>query len=146
MILKINEVKTYTIKEFMEIQGANKIEESFETKVEIASRALDHIKTNKKMYMKLVVTVALFIHCNGGYAFANGLGEIESWMDSTFGSLIDLLMLFIKWGCLGMGLKSAGESLLHGGNLKQASMAGIMYWLGYIFLQLYPKFYTTLKF
>jgi hypothetical protein len=109
--------------------------------IKLAGRILEHTKTNKAMYAKLVISTALIIHININ-VFAL---DIATSMDSTFNQLIDLLLSFARWGCLGMGLKSSIESMLNGGSLKQASMSGIQYWLAYIFLQLYPKLFDMIK-
>ena len=59
--------------------------------------------------------------------------------------LIELLKDFAKWGCLGMGLKKLVEEMLSGANFKQASVAGMQYWLCYIFIQFYPKLFDMIK-
>ncbi len=109
--------------------------------VKLASKILNNIKSNKIMYSKVVLSTALIMHININI-FAI---DTATTMDNTFKQLIDLLLSFAKWGCLGMGLKSSIESMLNGGNFKQASMAGIQYWLAYIFLQLYPKLFDMIK-
>ena len=140
MLIKINEVKTYTFSEFKEIQENKAIKVSNE--VTIASKVLDHIKKNKRIYSRLVLTTALMLHFNMNFVFA---GNISNSLDSTFGLLVELLMQFAKWGCLGLGLKKTIEEMLAGANFKQASTAGIQYWLAYIFIQFYPKLFDMIN-
>ena len=140
MLMKINEVKTYTFSEFREIQENKQIKTNNE--VAIASKVLDHIKRNKRMYTRLVLTTALMLHFNMNFVFA---GNISNSLDSTFGQLITLLKQFAKWGCLGLGLKKTIEEMLAGANFKQASTAGIQYWLAYIFIQFYPKLFDMIN-
>ena len=140
MLIKINEVKTYTFSEFKEIQENKAIKVSNE--VAIASKVLDHIKKNKRMYCRLVLTTALMLHFNMNFVFA---GNISNSLDSTFSQLITLLKQFAKWGCLGLGLKKTIEEMLAGANFKQASTAGIQYWLAYIFIQFYPKLFDMIN-
>ena len=140
MLMKINEVKSYTFSEFREIQENKQIKTNNE--VAIASKVLDHIKRNKRMYTRLVLTTALMLHFNMNFVFA---GNISNSLDSTFGQLITLLKQFAKWGCLGLGLKKTIEEMLAGANFKQASTAGIQYWLAYIFIQFYPKLFDMIN-
>ena len=140
MLIKINEVKSYTFSEFREIQENKQIKTNNE--VAIASKVLDHIKKNKRMYSRLVLTTALMLHFNMNFVFA---GNISNSLDSTFGQLITLLKQFAKWGCLGLGLKKTIEEMLAGANFKQASTAGIQYWLAYIFIQFYPKLFDMIN-
>ena len=140
MLMKINEVKSYTFSEFREIQENKQIKSNNE--VAIASKVLDHIKKNKIMYSRLVLTTALILHFNMNFVFA---GNISNSLDAAFGQLITLLMQFAKWGCLGLGLKKTIEEMLAGANFKQASTAGIQYWLAYIFIQFYPKLFDMIN-
>ncbi|MEG0181544.1 MAG: hypothetical protein RR657_06595 [Peptostreptococcaceae bacterium] len=110
--------------------------------INIASMILDHVKRNKSMYAKLVLALALTLHFNSNYAFADSM---EASLDGTFSQLIELLKNFAKWGCLGMGLKKTVEEMLSGANFKQASVGGIQYWLAYIFIQFYPKLFDMIK-
>ena len=143
MLFTVNEVKTYTFKEFKEIQENRKIEEKYTKEdLNICERILEHIKTNKVMYGKLVLTTAilLYLNVNIGYAYT-----IEASIDTTFNQLIELIKSFAKWGCLGMGLKRSIEEMLSGANFKQASTAGVQYWLCFIFIQFYPKLFEMIK-
>ena len=95
MLFTVNEVKTYTFKEFKEIQENRKIEEKYTKEdLNICERILEHIKTNKVMYGKLVLTTAilLYLNVNIGYAVS-----IEASIDTTFNQLIELIKSFAKW-------------------------------------------------
>ena len=105
-------------------------------------KAIDHIKRNKKMYKRLVVITAILINNNLAIYAESG---ISGALDSAFGQLINLLMDLAKWGCLGLGLKKTIEEMLAGANFKQASTAGIQYWLAYIFIQFYPKLFDMIR-
>ncbi|MEG2789774.1 MAG: hypothetical protein RR942_18355 [Romboutsia sp.] len=142
MLIKINEVKTYTFSEFKEIQDNRKLIDIYTKEdLNIAERVLDHVKKNKKLYIKLVFITAMLLHHNS-FVFAEDIGAS---LDATFGELITLLKFVAKWGCLGMGLKRLIEEMLAGGNFKQASTAGVQYWLCYLFIQFYPKLFDMIK-
>ena len=126
--------KTYS---FAEYRALSNKEYSF------LEKAIDHIKRNKKMYKRLVVITAILINNNLAIYAESG---ISGALDSAFGQLISLLMDLAKWGCLGLGLKKTIEEMLAGANFKQASTAGIQYWLAYIFIQFYPKLFDMIKF
>ncbi len=143
MLFMVNEVKTYTFKEFKEIQENRKIEEKYTKEdLNICERILEHIKTNKVMYGKLVLTTAILLYLNVNIGYAD---TIEASIDTTFNQLIELIKSFAKWGCLGMGLKRSIEEMLSGANFKQASTAGVQYWLCFIFIQFYPKLFEMIK-
>ena len=108
----------------------------------LAEKMLEHIKNNKIMYTRLVLITALLLHFNMNFVFAS---NISNSLDATFGQLIALLTQFAKWGCLGLGLKKTIEEMLAGANFKQASTAGIQYWLAYIFIQFYPKLFDMIN-
>lgn len=130
MLLKKYSVKTYKFSEF------RKEDLSF------AEKILEHIKENKTMYTKLVIITALILHFNMNFIYAN---SIEMSLDDTFNQIIELLKSFAKWGCLGLGIKRLTEEMLSGANFKQASLAGVQYWLCYIFIQFYPKLFDMIK-
>ena len=110
--------------------------------ITLANRIISHIQNNKIMYTRLILVTALLLHFNINFVFAN---EVGTSLDATFNQLIELLKDFAKWGCLGMGLKKLVEEMLSGANFKQASVAGMQYWLCYIFIQFYPKLFDTIK-
>lgn len=143
MLFTVNEVKTYTFEEFREIQGNRKLEEKYTKEdLNICERILEHIKTNKAMYGKIVLITAILLYLNVNIGYAD---SIEASIDTTFNQLINLIKSFAKWGCLGMGLKRSIEEMLSGANFKQASTAGIQYWLCFIFIQFYPKLFEMIK-
>ena len=110
--------------------------------ITLVNRIISHIQNNKIMYTRLILVTALLLHFNINFVFAN---EVGSSLDATFNQLIELLKDFAKWGCLGMGLKKLVEEMLSGANFKQASVAGMQYWLCYIFIQFYPKLFDMIK-
>ena len=125
--------KTYS---FAEYRALSNKEYSF------LEKAIDHIKRNKKMYKRLVIITAILINNNLAIYAESGIGTA---LDSAFGQLINLLMDLAKWGCLGLGLKKTIEEMLTVANFKQASTAGIQYWLAYIFIQFYPKLFDMIR-
>ena len=125
--------KSYT---FAEYRALTNKEYSF------IEKAIDHIKRNKKMYKRLIVITAILINHNLAICEASGIGAS---LDKTLGQLIDLLMDFAKWGCLGYGLKKTIEEMLAGASFKQASTSALQYWLMYIFIQFYPKLFDMIR-
>ena len=110
--------------------------------ITLVNRIISHIQNNKIMYTRLILVTALLLHFNINFVFAN---EVGTSLEATFNQLIELLKDFAKWGCLGMGLKKLVEEMLSGANFKQASVAGMLYWLCYIFIQFYPKLFDMIK-
>ena len=110
--------------------------------ITLVNRIISHIQNNKIMYTRLILVTALLLHFNINFVFAN---EVGTSLDATFNQLIELLKDFAKWGCLGMGLKKLVEEMLSGANFKQARVAGMQYWLCYIFIQFYPKLFDMIK-
>ena len=110
--------------------------------ITLVNRIISHIQNNKIMYTRLILVTALLLHFNINFVFAN---EVGTSLDATFNQLIELLKDFAKWGCLGMGLKKLVEEMLSGANFKQASVAGMQYWLCYIFIQFYAKLFDMIK-
>lgn len=110
--------------------------------ITLVNRIISHIQNNKIMYTRLILVTTLLLHFNINFVFAN---EVGTSLDATFNQLIELLKDFAKWGCLGMGLKKLVEEMLSGANFKQASVAGMQYWLCYIFIQFYPKLFDMIK-
>ena len=109
--------------------------------ITLVNRIISHIQNNKIMYTRLILVTALLLHFNINFVFAN---EVGTSLDATFNQLIELLKDFAKWGCLGMGLIKLVEEMLSGANFKQASVAGMQYWLCYIFIQFYPKLFDMI--
>lgn len=110
--------------------------------ITLVNRIISHIQNNKIMYTRLILVTTLLLHFNINFVFAN---EVGTSLEATFNQLIELLKDFAKWGCLGMGLKKLVEEMLSGANFKQASVAGMQYWLCYIFIQFYPKLFDMIK-
>ena len=134
MLLNKYRIKNYTFKEFKN--------ELIKEDITLIDKMIDQIKSNKIMYTRVVFITALILHFNMNFIFAN---EVGASLDATFNQLIELLKDFAKWGCLGMGLKKLVEEMLSGANFKQASVAGMQYWLCYIFIQFYPKLFDMIK-
>lgn len=127
-------IKTYSFCEFKTQYTSEDIT--------LVNRIISHIQNNKIMYTRLILVTALLLYFNINFVFAN---EVGTSLDATFNQLIELLKDFAKWGCLGMGLKKLVEEMLSGANFKQASVAGMQYWLCYIFIQFYPKLFDMIK-
>ena len=136
MLMKINEVKTYTFSEFREIQENREIKTRNE--ITLVNNLLDHIKKNKVVYSRLVLTTALLIHFNFNFVFANDFGAS---LDVAGQQILDLLMAFAKWGCIGFGVKDMIVTVLNGGNVKHAINNGLVYILAYVFISLYPQLF-----
>ena len=143
MLIKIDEVKTYTFQEFREIQDKRVLKYTHNNKdIKLVDKIISHIKKNKVMYSRLVFVIAILLHLNPVTAYAS---EFD-YLNNEFSLIIDLIKTFAKWGCLGMGLKRLAEEMLAGANFKQASTAGVQYWLCYVFIQFYPKLFDMIKF
>ena len=124
-------METYTISEFLHKD---------ELDLNAMDKFLGNLKKNKKEYAKLVFILAVSIP-KSSYAVTNdmGLGDV-AW------EIIGMVLSFGKWACLGMGTKAMIETMLAGGNVKDATGAGIQYFIFYIVLNIYPKLFSMLKF
>ena len=132
MLLNKYKVETYTFGEYRNLvtmENLNKLD-----------KVIAHIKKNKRMYLKLEILLALTIDRSSLITLASS-GSLETSLEVLSTKLVGILISFAKVGCMGMGLKAMVVSLLNGGNMKEASIEGIQYWIGYIFLQLYPFLY-----
>ena len=114
-----------------------------EAHVNLFDRVIGHIKKNKSMYIKLVILIAMTI--DQGTLTVLASSKLEEGLTVLTDKLVGILILFAKTGCLGMGLKEMVICLLNGGNIKEASVSGLGYWIGYIFLQLYPYLYELVE-
>lgn len=132
-------INGYTVNENLKINRFNKEEL---TSIKLASHILNHIKKNKGIYIRLVLITAFILHFNINFIYADSLSAS---LDATFEQLIVLLNGVARWGCLGMGLKKLIEEMLSGASFKQASVAGMQYWLCYIFIQFYPRLFDMIK-
>ena len=137
MLFTINKEEIFSISEFKEIQ-ANK--EVVKEELELVEKVIDHIKKNKEFYTRVGITTASILSYNTTLTFASSLG-----MDDSFNEIIGLIKDFGKYGCLGLGLKKTIEEMLAGASFKQASTAGIQYWLCYLFIQFYPKLFDMIR-
>ena len=137
MLFTINKEETFSISEFKEIQ-ANK--ELVKEELELVEKVIDHIKRNRDFYIRVGLTTTSILSYNTVLSYASSLG-----MDSAFNEIIGLIISFGKYGCLGLGLKKTIEEMLAGASFKQASTAGIQYWLCYLFIQFYPKLFDMIR-
>lgn len=117
-------MKSYTFSEYKQLQEMSTID-----------KFIGNLKKNKKEYAKLVFILAITIPKS---SFA---ASLDAGMSSTFQELFHLLIEFAKFGCLFMGTKKMIECMLIGANLKEASTAGIQYYIFYVLLQFYPKLF-----
>ena len=123
-------IKTYSFSEFKK-EYTNK-------DYSLAEMMLENIKNNKVMYARLVLTTALLIHFNFNFTFAN---DFSTSLDAAGGQILELLMAFAKWGCIGFGVKDMIVTVLNGGNVKNAINNGLVYILAYVFISLYPQLF-----
>jgi hypothetical protein len=135
MLLKKYKVESYTFVEYREIQ-----EKELMDQLTILDKTIAHIKRNKAMYIKLVLLIAITIDKGTLTAFASG--GLEANLANKFTLIIEKLIFLSKYACMGLGLKDMIICLLNGGNMREASFAGIQFWLGYLFLEFYPTLYN----
>ena len=101
---------------------------------------IGNLKKNKKEYAKLVFLLAVSIPKPILAASTSmGLGPVAN-------EIIGMVLAFGRYGCLGMGTKSMIENMLAGANIKEATGAGLQYFIFYIVLNIYPKLFSMLKF
>ena len=101
---------------------------------------IGNLKKNKKAYAKLVFLLAVSIPKPVLAATTSmGLGPVAN-------EIINMILVFGRYGCLGMGTKSMIENMLAGANLKEATGAGLQYFIFYIVLNIYPKLFYMFKF
>lgn len=124
-------MKSYTLSEYKQLQELSRIE-----------MFLGNLKKNKKEYARLVFLLAIFLNSNNSI-YAESL---EVGLGSAASEIIHMVLVFGKYGCLGMGIKSMIEEMLQGANIKEATGAGLQYFIFYIVLQLYPKLFSMVKF
>lgn len=136
-------INGYTLSERMEIK------KQYYSREDISNldKAIGHLKRNRKKYMMVVTAIAITIDLSGItlgntlVASLNPVMALQTSLGKQFGTIIELLKFLVKYTCLGMGLKEMIITILNGGNMKEASMAGIQYWLGYLFIQFYPTLF-----
>lgn len=122
-------MKTYTFAEYRQLQEMSKID-----------LFLGELKKNKKEYAELVFILAVSIP-KSSFAATNDLG-----LSSVAWEIIGMVLSFGKYACLGMGTKAMIETMLAGGNVKEATGSGIQYFIFYIVLNVYPKLFSMVKF
>ena len=123
-------IKTYSFSEFKK--------EYTSQDMMLVERLIENIKTNKNMYARLVFITASLIHFNVNFTFAN---DFSTSLDAAGGQILELLMAFAKWGCIGFGVKDMIVTVLNGGNVKNAINNGLVYILAYVFISLYPQLF-----
>ena len=124
-------METYTISEFLHKDKYD---------LNAIDKFIGNLKKNKKEYARLVFLLAISIP-KPIFAQNNdmGLGDVAY-------EIIHMVLSFGKWACLGMGTKSMIETMLAGGNVKDATGAGLQFFIFYIVLNIYPKLFSMLKF
>nr|DAQ39415.1 MAG TPA: hypothetical protein [Caudoviricetes sp.] len=125
-------MKSYTFKEYKQLT---------ENKYSTIEKCLNILKKDKKEYKKLVILIAILMH-KGLLCYA---ATTEAEVSTVATQILSLLMIFAKYGCMCMGIKSIIENALQGANFRQATNSGIQYFLIYILLTFYPKLFTMIK-
>ena len=109
--------------------------------IKLVNRLIEHIKTNKVMYFKLIYLTAILLNLDI-IVYASDFG---SSLDRVGNQILNMLMSVAKWGCISMGIKSMITTILNGGNIRQATTEGIQYLLGFLFIQFYPQLFEMFK-
>lgn len=124
-------METYTISEFLHKDKYD---------LNAIDKFIGNLKKNKKEYARLVFLLAISIP-KSSFAATNdlGLGDV-AW------EIIGMVLSFGKWACLGMGTKAMIETMLAGGNVKDATGAGLQFFIFYIVLNIYPRLFSMVKF
>ena len=129
MLLNRYKVETYTFSEFRE--------KATEVDLNLVDKILHHINKNKKMYLRLVFITALLLNLDI-LIYANGFSDS---LDRVGNIIVDMLIAFAKWGCIGFGVKDMIVTVLNGGNVKHAINNGLVYILAYVFISIYPQLF-----
>ncbi|CEQ26749.1 hypothetical protein [Paraclostridium sordellii] len=108
----------------------------------LVDKLLEHIKKNKLMYARLVLMIALMLHFNMNFVFAN---DFAASLDSVGNQIMKMLIAFAKWGCIAMGVKNMSITMINGGDMKAAMREGTQYLLGFLFIQFYPQLFDMFK-
>ena len=125
-------MKSYTFKEYKQLT---------ENRYSTIEKCLNILKKDKKEYKKLVILIAILMH-KGLLCYA---ATTKAEVSTVATQILSLLMIFAKYGCMCMGIKSIIENALQGANFRQATNSGIQYFLIYILLTFYPKLFTMIK-
>ena len=107
-------------------------------------KVLMHIKKNKYLYAKLVILIAITIDKSTLTSLAK-TNDFSKSIQKMSDTIIDSLILIAKFGSMGMGIKEMIVTMINGANLREATLSGLQYWLGYIFLQLYPYLFDMVE-
>lgn len=124
-------INGYTVTEHMQLVRSKR-------DLDLVNKAIDHIKANKGMYLKLVLLTALMLHFDI-LIYADSFGDS---LDRVGNQILGMLESVAKWGCLSMGVKDMITTLLNGGSMKNAINSGLIYLLGYVFISLYPQLFS----
>lgn len=124
-------METYTISEFLHKDKYD---------LSAIDKFIGNLKKNKKEYARLVFLLAISIP-KPIFAQNNdmGLGDVAY-------EIIHMVLVFAKYGCLGKGILCMTNEMLAGANLKEASSAGLQYFIFYIVLNIYPRLFSMVKF
>lgn len=124
-------METYTISEFLHKDKYD---------INAIDKFIGNLKKNKKEYARLVFLLAISIP-KPIFAQNNdmGLGDVAY-------EIIHMVLVFAKYGCLGKGILCMTNEMLAGANLKEASSAGLQYFIFYIVLNIYPRLFSMVKF
>ena len=128
----------YTVTEHMELVRTKK-------DMQLVNKLLDHIKTNKAMYLRLVCFTAILLHFDI-IIYADSFSRS---LDRVGAQILNMLMSAFKWGCLSMGVKDMISTVLNGGNIKDGLNSGLKYLVLYVFASIYPQLYdlfSSIKF
>lgn len=125
MLLSKYKVKSYTFEEFKEV-------------LESESYSLESIIMSPLCRKVLIILLALFMHYTGATTviLADSFNVVG--FQSSMAKIFEMLMNLARFGCMGMGIFKTVESLLNGASFKEASIEGVQFWLGYLFLKFYP--------
>jgi succinate dehydrogenase hydrophobic anchor subunit len=127
-------MKSYTFSEYKQM-----IENENISKYIIVEKFLNSL--SKVEYKKIIILIAIFMH--KGFISYGITTEVE--ISNVANQILDLLMIFAQYGCMCMGIKSIIENALQGADFRQATTAGIQYFLIYILLTFYPKLFSMIK-
>ena len=147
IVINGNSISELMVEKVREFRKVDVIECDFNyNDMTIVEKALEHIKKNKGLYMKLVIFSAMLLNYNMSFVYAVNFGASLNQVGNT---IVNMLLDLAKWGCIGMGLRNMIITLINGGNVKQAMSEGVQYWVGYLFIQFYPQLFdlfTGIKF
>ena len=147
IVINGNSISELMVEKVREFRKVDVIECNFNCNdMSMVEKALEHIKKNKGLYMKLVIFSAMLLNYNMTFVYA---GQFGASLNSVGNTIVNMLLDLAKWGCIGMGLRNMIITLVNGGNIKQAMSEGVQYWIGYLFIQFYPQLFdlfTGIKF